>query len=113
MDAGDLVICRIIRNQSGLLTESHWIREVLDTDSGGNPTHACLVGNPTGELPGEMNTLDSQSAVVLRALSGSEKKVLEIMPELSRKPLDEKAGTTKELTYLQFLEILADIFGEE
>ena len=90
MDIGDLVICRISRNQSGMPTESHWIREVLDTDSVGIPTHACLARNPMGELPTEANTLERQNLVVLRKLSEEEKKVLEILPQLSRKPLDEK-----------------------
>ena len=109
MDIGDLVICRIVRSQSGVPTESHWIREVLATDLVGNPTHVCLVGNPTGEAPAESNTLEHQSIVVIRKLSEEERRVLEVLPQLSRKPLDEKIETEKGWTYLEFLEVLVEI----
>ena len=114
MDAGDLVICRIIRNQSGSPTESHWMREVLATDVIGNPTHVCLVGNPLCEIATAENTLEHQSTVVVRGLDDSEKKALEIIPdsEFVKRPLDAKAGTRTGLTNLEVLGVFAEIFGE-
>lgn len=112
MDIGDLVICRISRDHSGVRTESHWIREVLATDVTGNPTHVCLVGNPLCEVATAENTLEHQSTVIVRGLDDSEKKALDKVPGFVKRPLDEKAGTTTGLTNIEVLGVLVEVFGQ-
>ena len=115
MHVGDLVISRIRRQNLGSYKETRILQEVLAVDPTGYPTHSCTVGNPENETPTSSNSKGFQHIEDYVGLSKAETAVIKMFPDfdLARKPLDEPASVNQSITWLEFIRLLAEIFGKD